>query len=243
MTFRTTHWAVLLIAGAIACGNDPAEPETTASTGNEYTYTEVAQDPDDQGGVESDEADFGSDRDEDTRAAADDAVEDAQDAQEDVSEHHRDLLARVEAACEDIAIEQRQICPFTADQITAVNEIDDGVELRLRNRAREEDHIEDLVDCYRASKAAGMAFPAPATVATADTTGGGTAETDDANAPDVDAQPVACLLDDPELDVDVDDEAGRVSVEITSGIEGRVAELRRQASDFHGEPNRATAER
>jgi hypothetical protein len=121
-----------------------------------------------------------------------------QEQRQEAAEETQRLNQLIEQACTGITTAQQDVCPIERGHASTSN-IDDGVALRLDAQTRTTEVFQHRVDCYRAIRAARGAPVNPA---------------------------YACVLDVPDVDVDVNERNGHVVVELTSDQPARVEELR-----------------
>lgn len=166
-------------------------------------------------------------------------TEDLREERQDVAQEAREVSTLLASACQGVAEANFDKCPIDARNVTSVRDIDDGVEIQMSAIAGSERELQRHVSCYEARhelRAAGVSVPmASGTIA--GTTPGTTqpqVPQQQQQQPGQQAQgqqqPMACMLDFANIDVDVDDgDNGRIEVEITSDDENRVNELRARA--------------
>lgn len=134
---------------------------------------------------------------------------------EELSTEVRDLNALVMQACQPVAVADQTACPLDAERVASVNNIGDGVRIKLTPVAGSRAAVEERLACYRArvevkhsmmrlraGKTPGP-MPAPATA--------------------------ACILDQPGVDMEVSENEGRVQLELTCDGDAAVRTLRTQA--------------
>ncbi len=148
----------------------------------------------------------------------DEAVGEAREQREEVAEAQGALAMHVATACESVPEAQRGQCPVEAADVRSVERDGDDITLHLATLDDAEEALEDRVRCYRAVRAAAAANPAQLAGS-------------------------ACIFDDPEMDIDVDDEDGKLAIEIDVDEERAPGLFERANTLYHRAPTAAEASR
>lgn len=154
----------------------------------------------------------------------------AADRQEAIAETQR-LQALVSQACATIAEPDQEACPLAPEQVESMRNVEDGVSIGLKRTAGSVAEIETRVNCYRAR----------ATLR-ADQMNGQLAQNEAGQVTTAQIPPAAaeigCLVDYPDVEIDVNETRGRVFVELTADEDGEVVVLRSRARELTGRPRR-----
>lgn len=161
----------------------------------------------------------------DNVAGADGLRGDFREAEQDMRDpngelaHDRTQVAEVNAAaCATVPAEHRDECPLERTSVAALTNIEDGIALRLAPAAGDESALQSRIDCYEARIVNRVATnPNPSDTAA-----------DQARAPN-DAMATNCIFDGSDVDVDLEEHDGVVTVNITTDDDAKVAPLRRKA--------------
>jgi hypothetical protein len=134
------------------------------------------------------------------------------------------LQALVVQACSGIAEPDQAACPLAAEHVESMRNVDDGISLGLKRDVGSVDQIETRLNCYRAR----------ATLR-ADQMNGQIAQNQAGQVPtaqDPATGEIACLVDYPDVEIDVNETRGRVFVELTATEDGEVTLLRSRAREL-----------
>jgi hypothetical protein len=159
-------------------------------------------------------------------------------AQREATEARAQLDALIARACSGVQETMQTECPIAAGAVRSVREIDNGVAVSLDEPANGADDLERRMDCYLAHTVLRQSGQVQAPNTRMPTQPGGVAQNTPQNPattpqePGVPPAQYACIVDSPDLDVDVEEENGRIELEITSDDDAKVEVLRARARDL-----------
>lgn len=138
------------------------------------------------------------------------------DNREEFSQEVRDLNALVAQACVGVTEIERTQCPLNGERVESINNVPDGVRMKLTPVAGTRVVVEQRVGCYRAR--AEIRHSTARLTAKANASG-----------PAPMAMANDCVLNQPGLELEVTEADGTVAIELTTDTASRVRELRAQA--------------
>jgi hypothetical protein len=168
--------------------------------------------------------------------------------------------------CEGVQEAAQTTCPIEAGQVRGVREIEGGIAVRLDARPSDEMDLEKRTDCYLAHAVVrrsgapsaweqgefGTGRYGPGSSASYGADGSddapvATDSRDESTATDTSVQdaqalqqaPAFCLIDSPDIEVDVEDNDGRIELEIVTDDAAKLAQLRERAETMREERARA----
>ncbi|MEZ4254368.1 MAG: hypothetical protein R3A78_01430 [Polyangiales bacterium] len=149
-----------------------------------------------------------------------DQAEEMHQARNETRENAIDAKEDADEACEGVPTAAQFDCPVATAQVSRVTHTSDGVKLKMRATAGKEDQVEKRIECYQAraiQKRQTQAIPA-------------------GQAPSTDILAASCVLDVPDLDVDVSTEDRATSVEIGTDANRNVPKLQQLADKIYAKP-------
>jgi hypothetical protein len=166
-------------------------------------------------------------------------------AQREAAEARAQLDALIARACSGVQDTMQTECPVAAGEVRSVREIDNGVAVSLDEPADQADDLERRMDCYLAHtvlRQSGQVM-GPNTRMPGQQPGGvapNAPQNPGTTAPQPGVAPgqYACIVDSPDVDVDVEEENGRIELEITSDDDAKVELLRARARDLASHASR-----
>jgi hypothetical protein len=189
------------------------------------------------------------------REDLEDQTQEAVQAQREAAEARAQLDALIARACSGVQQPMQTECPIEAANVRSVREIDNGVAVSLDEPANQADDLEQRMDCYLAHTVLRQSGQSPGASTSAQQPGGleqntregqGTTQQRPEQAQQQRAQQqqaqqqqqrmgqpqVACIVDSPDLEVDVEESDGRLELQITTDDDAKVEQLRTRARDL-----------
>jgi hypothetical protein len=173
------------------------------------------------------------------RADLPEQTDEALTAQREAAEARAQLDALIARACTGVEQAAQNQCPIEAGNVRSVRNIDDGVALSIDATADQVDDIEQRMDCYLAHsvlRQTGEMALGHATVSPNDPVAGH--PTQQVQAEQMAEGRFACIVDSPDVDIDVEETNGRVELEITADDDAKVEQLRLRARDLASHASR-----
>jgi hypothetical protein len=171
-------------------------------------------------------------------------TDETMDAQSESAAEYQRLSTLASQACSGVAMDEQETCPIGAASVDTMRNVEDGIAIVMKRELGTADQVESRLNCYRARIALRSAqAPSGSTTTWGTQQGLGAGQMNGQNNPNQAGQvPTAqntpatgeagCLVDYPDVEIDVNETRGRVAIELTANEDGQVTLLRSRAREL-----------
>ena len=155
-------------------------------------------------------------------------------AQAEAAAEYQRLNTAASQACSGVAMDEQETCPIAATTVDTMRNVEDGIAIVVKRELGTIDQVESRLNCYRARVALRSAQ--------VNQEGLGAGQMNGQNAQQAGQVPTAqntpatgevgCLIDYPDVEIDVNETRGRVAIELTADEDGQVTLLRSRAREL-----------
>lgn len=228
--------SIIAVAFLMGCGS--TQSEGTLEDEHTVERTALAQEQmEERQDLASGQSEETADERQDQLEALPSQTDETMATQSEAAAEYQRLNTLASQACSGVAMDEQETCPIATTTIDTMRNVEDGIAIVMKREIGTVDQVEGRLNCYRARAALRSAQASNAHQGLgAGQMNGQNAQQQAGHVPTAQNTPAAgefgCLVDYPDVEIDVNETRGRVAIELTANEDGQVTLLRSRAREL-----------